>query len=104
LAEVRKARGASRLEGLVVEADRTLPLSVKGVFEPALRQALSDRARVLGLSVRRGRSDGEVVVWISAKGRAAPLPLYFPDARTLATDDVIRIVRSVLSSMGPAAP
>jgi len=101
-----RAAPASPLHGTdpTIDLDLPLPASVRALFEGPLKEALGGRARACAVKLEHGRRDGEVVARITSEGRPGELPLYFPDMQALRPEDVLRIVRSVLEGMGPAAP
>lgn len=87
-----------------LEVRGPIPEALRTAFVTGLAQALRSRQGVRGLTLLPGRNRLEVVVQIAAFDRTAPLPLYFPRAAELDSDDISRIVGSVLEGMGPLAP
>jgi hypothetical protein len=65
---------------------------------------LGHRSGCYEVRLRPGRQSGELLVVISASSRCLPLSLFFPEAASLSSDDVERIVQSVLEGMGPFFP
>ena len=74
------------------------------LFQAPLTRVLARRSGRFEVRLTLGCRPGEMLAVISAAGRRMPLELVFPEAESLSTEDVERIVHSVLEGMGPLFP